>query len=201
MSRVYKARDRVLSELVAIKVLRSELSWDPIFAARFLSEIKLARKVSHRNDEPLCLESHIEPDIAGTPRRSTTGFDDDHSGLPNRSRGHTRARPTRALASADNGIDARALRRRGANGPPSFAPGGYTRWISGQPRARHVAGGLGQVVLNGDTLLFTEQGFSAGAGPPGPERTGSRPFLWQDTAGLESGGSISPPIANPERSV
>ena len=49
MSRVYQALDRVLSETVAIKVLRSELSWDPILAARFLSEIKLARKVSHRN--------------------------------------------------------------------------------------------------------------------------------------------------------
>jgi serine/threonine-protein kinase len=49
MSRVYKAHDRVLSETVAIKVLRSELSWDPVLTARFLSEIKLARKVSHRN--------------------------------------------------------------------------------------------------------------------------------------------------------
>jgi len=49
MGRVYEAFDRVLEEPVAIKVLRAELTRDPELARRFLSEIKLARKVSHRN--------------------------------------------------------------------------------------------------------------------------------------------------------
>lgn len=49
MGRVYKAHDQALDEYVAIKVLRSELVREPEMARRFLSEIKLARKVSHRN--------------------------------------------------------------------------------------------------------------------------------------------------------
>ncbi len=49
MGRVYEAFDRTLDEPVAIKVLRAELSWDPEASRRFLSEIKLARKVTHRN--------------------------------------------------------------------------------------------------------------------------------------------------------
>jgi serine/threonine-protein kinase len=49
MGRVYEAFDRVLEEPVAIKVLRSELTGDPEIARRFLHEIKLARKISHRN--------------------------------------------------------------------------------------------------------------------------------------------------------
>ena len=49
MGRVYEAFDRVLEEPVALKVLRAELTRDPDLARRFLSEIRLARKVSHRN--------------------------------------------------------------------------------------------------------------------------------------------------------
>ncbi len=49
MGRVYEAFDRVLEEPVAIKVLRSELTGDPEIARRFLHEIKLARKITHRN--------------------------------------------------------------------------------------------------------------------------------------------------------
>jgi serine/threonine-protein kinase len=49
MGRVYKAYDRVLDEHVAIKVLRSELIREPEAARRFRSEIKIARRVSHRN--------------------------------------------------------------------------------------------------------------------------------------------------------
>lgn len=49
MGRVYEAFDQRLEEPVAIKVLRAELSWDPEASRRFLSEIKLARKVTHRN--------------------------------------------------------------------------------------------------------------------------------------------------------
>jgi serine/threonine-protein kinase len=49
MGRVYKGHDRVLDEDVAIKVLRFEISREQDMARRFLSEIKLARRVSHPN--------------------------------------------------------------------------------------------------------------------------------------------------------
>jgi serine/threonine protein kinase len=49
MGMVYKARDRTLDELVAIKVLRPDFAQDPRMADRFKSEIKLARRVRHRN--------------------------------------------------------------------------------------------------------------------------------------------------------
>jgi serine/threonine protein kinase len=49
MGMVYKAADRLLDELVAIKVLRNEFVGTPEMAQRFRSEIKLARKVSHPN--------------------------------------------------------------------------------------------------------------------------------------------------------
>src|SRR5688572_25568315 len=49
MGMVYKARDRRLDEVVAIKVLRPDFGSDPAMATRFRSEIKLARKVRHRN--------------------------------------------------------------------------------------------------------------------------------------------------------
>jgi eukaryotic-like serine/threonine-protein kinase len=49
MGRVYQARDCILDETVAIKVLRPELTRDRELAARFRSEIKLARRVTHRN--------------------------------------------------------------------------------------------------------------------------------------------------------
>ena len=49
MGMVYKARDRRLDEeVVAIKVLRPDFGADASMAARFRSEIKLARKVRHR---------------------------------------------------------------------------------------------------------------------------------------------------------
>src|SRR5260221_3941671 len=49
MGTVYRARDRVLSDKVAIKVLRSELSRRPEMIRRFRSEMALARKVRHPN--------------------------------------------------------------------------------------------------------------------------------------------------------
>jgi HAMP domain-containing protein len=50
MGMVYKAVDRELGETVAIKTLRPEiLGQDPAALDRFRSEIRLARKISHRN--------------------------------------------------------------------------------------------------------------------------------------------------------
>jgi serine/threonine protein kinase len=49
MGMVYKAHDRMLDEQVAIKVLRAEFANTAEMAKRFRHEIKLARKVSHRN--------------------------------------------------------------------------------------------------------------------------------------------------------
>jgi len=49
MGVVYLAYDRVLEETVAIKVLRGHAAEDPSTVRRFRSEIKLARRVTHRN--------------------------------------------------------------------------------------------------------------------------------------------------------
>ncbi len=49
MSTVYKARDLTLGETVALKVIRPEVGGAPEAVARFRSEIKLARRVRHRN--------------------------------------------------------------------------------------------------------------------------------------------------------
>jgi len=49
MGMVYKAHDRTLDETVAIKILRPDFAEDPRMAERFKSEIKLARRVRHKN--------------------------------------------------------------------------------------------------------------------------------------------------------
>ena len=49
MGTVYRARDRELDEIVALKIMRGELSYDPQALARFRREVKLARRVTHRN--------------------------------------------------------------------------------------------------------------------------------------------------------
>jgi serine/threonine protein kinase len=49
MGVVYKARDRLLDEVVALKVLRRDVAGSDEMAVRFRSEIRLARAVSHRN--------------------------------------------------------------------------------------------------------------------------------------------------------
>ena len=46
---VYRARDVELDEIVALKVLRKELVRAPEVVERFRSEVKLARRVTHRN--------------------------------------------------------------------------------------------------------------------------------------------------------
>ncbi len=49
MGTVYKARDLELEETVALKVLRPDVVGTPQTEERFRSEIRLARRVSHRN--------------------------------------------------------------------------------------------------------------------------------------------------------
>src|SRR5215212_2860531 len=49
MGQVYRARDRELDELVALKVIRAELATASDIAARFRHEVKLARRVTHEN--------------------------------------------------------------------------------------------------------------------------------------------------------
>jgi serine/threonine-protein kinase len=49
MGMVYKARDHKLEEIVAVKVLRPEIAAEPDMERRFRTEIRLARKVRHRN--------------------------------------------------------------------------------------------------------------------------------------------------------
>jgi len=49
MAVVYKARDRQLNEVVAIKTIKSEDSQDAALLDAMKSEIRLARKITHRN--------------------------------------------------------------------------------------------------------------------------------------------------------
>jgi hypothetical protein len=49
MGEVYRAHDRELDELVAFKVINPERARDPIAIERFRREVKLARRVTHRN--------------------------------------------------------------------------------------------------------------------------------------------------------
>jgi serine/threonine-protein kinase len=49
MGNVYRVRDRELEEVVALKMLRRELVGDPDSLARFRQEVKLARRVTHKN--------------------------------------------------------------------------------------------------------------------------------------------------------
>jgi serine/threonine-protein kinase len=49
MGSVYRARDEELDEIVALKVLRQDLVGEPGMAERFRREVKLARRVTHKN--------------------------------------------------------------------------------------------------------------------------------------------------------
>jgi HAMP domain-containing protein/predicted Ser/Thr protein kinase len=64
MGAVYRARDRQLDEVVAVKVLRAELlKEDPTLLDRFKQEVRLARKITHRN----VLRTHDVGETQGTP--------------------------------------------------------------------------------------------------------------------------------------
>src|SRR5262249_239888 len=49
MGIVYRARDRETSEVIAIKVLRPEIAQDLHIMERFKNELRLARKITHKN--------------------------------------------------------------------------------------------------------------------------------------------------------
>ncbi len=49
MGIVYKARDRETGELVALKVLKPEIAADQAAMERFKNELRLARKITHKN--------------------------------------------------------------------------------------------------------------------------------------------------------
>jgi serine/threonine-protein kinase len=49
MGRVYRARDRELDEIIALKVLHRDLLGSDQMVGRFRQEVKLARRVTHRN--------------------------------------------------------------------------------------------------------------------------------------------------------
>lgn len=49
MGRVYRAEDKKVNEEVALKVLRPEIDADKTMIERFRNELKLARKIAHKN--------------------------------------------------------------------------------------------------------------------------------------------------------
>ncbi len=63
MGLVLKARDTQLDEDVALKVIRSEFNQDPAFLEQLKSEIKLARKISHKH----VLRTHDFGEAEGIP--------------------------------------------------------------------------------------------------------------------------------------
>ena len=63
MGIVYKARDRELDDLVALKMLQRDLWGDPSQLERLKSELKLARKITHPN----VLRTFDFGDIDGVP--------------------------------------------------------------------------------------------------------------------------------------
>lgn len=46
---MYRARDRETGELLALKALRPEIAADPTMSERFKNELRLARRIAHKN--------------------------------------------------------------------------------------------------------------------------------------------------------
>jgi serine/threonine-protein kinase len=63
MGVVYKARDRELDDLVALKMIKREVAGDRALVERLKSELKLARKITH----PHVLRTYDFGDIDGVP--------------------------------------------------------------------------------------------------------------------------------------
>jgi serine/threonine protein kinase/tetratricopeptide (TPR) repeat protein len=57
MGKVYKAQDTEIKEKIALKLIKPEISSDKKTIERFQNELKLARKISHRN---VCRMHHLE---------------------------------------------------------------------------------------------------------------------------------------------
>ena len=57
MGKVYKVRDKEIKEKIALKLIKPEISSDKKTIERFQNELKLARKISHRN---VCRMHHLE---------------------------------------------------------------------------------------------------------------------------------------------
>src|SRR5688572_1395181 len=49
MGVVYKAHDRETGETVALKILKPDIASDPVAAERFLNEVRLSRRITHKN--------------------------------------------------------------------------------------------------------------------------------------------------------
>ena len=49
MGVVHKARDRETGEIVALKILKPEIAADRVAAERFLNEVRLSRRITHKN--------------------------------------------------------------------------------------------------------------------------------------------------------
>jgi zinc protease len=49
MGVVYKARDRETNETVALKILKPEIAVDPVASERFINEVRLSRRITHKN--------------------------------------------------------------------------------------------------------------------------------------------------------
>jgi len=67
MGSVFKVRDLELDEVVALKMLRGDFS-DPAMLARFRAEVKLARRVTHRNVARSTWRSSSSPRCAAATR-------------------------------------------------------------------------------------------------------------------------------------
>jgi len=59
MGRVYKVLDKEIHEVVALKILKPEIAEDERIIERFRNELKLARKISHKN---ICGLYHLSRD-------------------------------------------------------------------------------------------------------------------------------------------
>jgi serine/threonine protein kinase/Tfp pilus assembly protein PilF len=63
MGRVYKVLDKELNEVIALKVLKPEIASDEQIIERFRNELKLARRISHKN---ICGMYHLSKDESDT---------------------------------------------------------------------------------------------------------------------------------------